>query len=240
MAAHADARELRVTKQEEEAYYRSARAWDDDRVANAMKSRRAAWWVAGLACGLSALLAFAVAALTPLRRVEPYLVRVDSATGIVDNVVRVADTQLGKDEVMNRYFLRRYVTLRESYRRQELQGNYEQLFLLSAPKVRAELKQEWQLGAPTSPYTIYGDNGTATVKVTSVTFLRDDIAQVRSYVVEKKNGAESERHLIATIEFRFLAAPAGEEARSVNPLGFQCTSWRVDEEAVVSDGEKPR
>lgn len=240
MAAHADARDLRVTKQEEEAYYKSARAWDDDRVANATKSSRVAWWVAGLACGVSALLAIAVASLSPLKRVEPYLVRVDSATGIVDNVVRVADTQLGKDEVMNRYFLRRYVTLRQSYMRQELQGNYEQLFLLSAPKERASLKQEWQLGSPTSPFAIYGENGKAVVKITSVSFIRDDIAQVRYYVTETKSGLEDVRHKIATIEFRYVSAPASEEARGVNPLGFQCVSWRADEEAIVAEGEKPR
>ena len=151
MAAHAENRELRVTKSEEESYYRSARAWDADRVANALKSRQSAWWVAGVSCGITALLALAVAGLTPLRRVEPYLVRVDSSTGIVDHVVRVSDTQLGKDEVMNRFFLRHYVTLRQSYTRHSLQGNYEELFLLSAPKVRTELKREWQLGSATSP-----------------------------------------------------------------------------------------
>ena len=137
MAAHVDVRDLRVTKQEETAYYANARAWDEDRVANAMKSRRAAWWVAGLACAVVALQAVAIAGLTPLKRVVPYLVRVDSSTGIVDNVVRVADVQLGKDEVMNRYFLRRYVFLRASYTRGTLQSNYDELVLLSAPKVRS-------------------------------------------------------------------------------------------------------
>jgi len=237
--AAVDIRELRVTKQEEEAYYKDARSWDEDRIANAHKSRRAAWMVASVACVIAVLLAVALAALAPLKRVETYLVRVDSATGIVDNVVRVADAKLGRDETMNRYFLRRYVVLRQSYTRAQLQGNYEQLFLLSAPKVRKDLRTEWQLGSPTSPYKRYGEFGTAEVKVMSVAFIKLNIGQIRYYVVEHLHGLETQRHLIATMEFEYVAAPASEEARAVNPLGFQVTSWRTDEEAVLTDEGKP-
>jgi len=233
----ADVRDLRVTKEEEEAYFRAARSWDDDRVASAMKSRRAAWVVAGGACTVAALLALAVAAMTPLRRVEPYLVRVDSATGIVDNVIRVRDAKLGQDEVMNRYFLRKYVMLRQSYTRQQVQTNFDQLVLLSAPKERIKLKSEWQLSSPTSPYARYGELGTAEVKITNVTFLAPNIGQIRSVITERKNGIETKRHMISTIEFEYTAAPASEAARAVNPLGFQETSWRSDEE-VASDGGK--
>jgi type IV secretion system protein VirB8 len=233
----ADVRELRVTRQEEEAYYRAARSWDDDRVASAITSRRVAWIVASGACVVAAALALAVSAMIPLRRVEPYLVRVDSATGIVDTVVRMRDVKLGLDEVMNKYFLRKYVTLRESYTRQQLQTNYDQLFLLSAPKERIRLKNEWLLTSPTSPYMRYGDLGTADVKITNVTFLAPNIGQIRSVVTERKNGIETKRHMISTIEFEYTAAPASEEARAVNPVGFQETSWRSDEE-VATDGGK--
>ena len=36
--------------------------------------------------------------------------------------------------------------------------------------------------------------------------------------------------LIATVGFEYVNAPQKEEDRSVNPLGFQITSYRVDPE----------
>ena len=68
------------------AYLEEARGWDLDRGRAAERSARRAWWVAGLA-GLVAFAAVvAVAGLTPFKTVEPFVVRVDNTTGIVDVV----------------------------------------------------------------------------------------------------------------------------------------------------------
>ena len=223
--------DLRITKAEEAAYYRAARAWEDDHVARAHRSERVAWWVAGASTVLTGLLGVALTTLIPLKTVEPYVVRVDSSTGIVDSVVRLRDVELGKDEVMNKYFLRRFVTLWKSYTRQQLQPNYDELFLFTATKARAALKQAFHMSSSASPYAQYGELGTATVKIKSVSFIRPTIAQIRYYIVAKRQGVESTVHEVATLEFQYIAAPASEETRGVNPLGFQVTSWRFDPEA---------
>jgi type IV secretion system protein VirB8 len=239
VAAEASNRDLRVTKKEEAAYLKAARSWDDDQVAAARRSAKTAWWLAAVASTVAALAIAAVVGLTPLKTVEPYLVRVDSSTGIVDNVVRVRDATLGKDEMMNRYFLRKYVTLRETYTRQQLQANFDQLALLTAPRARAQLKNEWHLQSPASPYAKYGELGTAEVKIKNTTFVAPNVGQVRYFVVERKQGVETQRHMLATIEFQYVTAPAGEEARAVNPLGFQAINWRSDPEAVITEDAKP-
>lgn len=226
--------DLRVTKKEEAAYLKAARSWEDDRVLAAQRSAKTAWWVAGVASTIAAVLAVAVVFLTPLKTVEPFVVRVDSSTGIVDNVVRVRDATLSQDEVMNKYFLRQYVTLRESYTRQQLEPNFEKLRLLTAPKLRGQLKTQWHMKSPTSPYATYGELGTAEVSIKNVAFVRPNIGQVRYVVTERKQGVETQRHLLATIEFQYVAAPASEDSRAVNPLGFLVTNWRTDGEAVLA------
>jgi type IV secretion system protein VirB8 len=239
MATSAE-RDLRVTKAEEAAFYKDAKAWDDDRVAKALGSAKTAWRVACAAAILSGLLGVGIMLLMPLKRVEVQVVRVDSSTGIVDNVVRLKDATLGKDEVMNRFFLRKYVSLRKSYTRQQLQPSFDQLALLTDPKLRPLLKQEFQMTNPSSPFMRYGELGTAEVKIKNVSFLAPNMAQVRYYVVDRKSGNETQTHEIATIEFRYADAPASEEARGVNPLGFLVTSWRADPEAFsqVEEGAK--
>lgn len=230
--------DLKITKAEEKAYFAAAASWDDDRVESALKSRKTAWGAFWLVLLVAAVEALALALLVPLKRTDAYLVRVDSSTGIVDNVVRVADTKLSSDEIMTRYFLRKYVVLRESYTRAQLQPNYEQVFLLTDPKLRPALRKEFELASPTSPYKKYGDLGVAEVKIKNISFIAPNIGQVRYYVVAKVGGSEITTHKIATLEFHYVAAPASEEARGVNPLGFQVTNWRADPEAVFTEETK--
>jgi type IV secretion system protein VirB8 len=237
VTAVADERDLRVTKAEERAYYQAAQAWDDDRVSRTRRSERTAWIVAGASAALVAVLGLALALLMPLKRVETQLVRVDASTGIVDNVVRLRDAELAADEVMNKYFLRKYVVLRKSYTRQQLQANYDQLVLFTDAKLRPLLRQEFHMSAPTSPFARYGELGTAEVRVKNVSFIAPNIAQVRYFVTERKANVETQVHEIATLEFRYVAAPASEESRAVNPLGFQVQSFRADPEAFAQAAE---
>ncbi len=67
-------------------YYAEAQAWDTDRLVRARRMERTAWWVAaaGWLCAVCA--AAALALLMPLKHVEPFVVRVDNSTGVVDVV----------------------------------------------------------------------------------------------------------------------------------------------------------
>ena len=232
-----------VSKKDEAEYFKEAKSWDADRVVELQKSRRTAWYVAGTSSGLSVLLGTALVLLIPLHRIEPYLVRVDSSTGIVDQVVRLKDAKEDYDEVMSKYFLRRVVTLRETYTRAQLQDNYNQSELFTAPSARAALKADFSFDNPRGPYKRYGELGTATVQFKSISFINKNVAQVRYVRIDHKNGADTPSYWIATIEFRYVSSPAGEEARSVNPLGFQVTNYRNDPEAIVEEpkpGEPPK
>ena len=57
----------------------------------------------------------AVAMLTPLKTVEPYVIRVDNSTGIVDVVESLRDGETNYDEAINKYFTQWYVRYREGY-----------------------------------------------------------------------------------------------------------------------------
>ncbi len=229
---------MAVTKKEESAYYKEAGSWDADRIIELQKSRRTAWYVAGSACALSLMLGTALVMLIPLHSIEPYLVRVDSSTGIVDQVVKLRDAKTDYDEVMSKYFLRRLVTLRETYTRAQLDNSYKQAVLFTAPKARPELKQAFAFENPRGPYKRYGELGTASIQFKNISFISKNVAQVRYVRVDQKAGAETPSHWVATIEFRYVSQPAGEEARGVNPLGFQVTNYRNDPEALV-DEQKP-
>jgi len=67
-------------------YLGEARGWDIDRRRRDQQARRTAWTVAAVAVLVASIAVTAILAMLPLRRVEPYVIRVDNATGIVDVV----------------------------------------------------------------------------------------------------------------------------------------------------------
>ncbi len=81
-----------VSADELKTYFEKARRFDQDRVIQVERSARIAWSVAIVAGILAGASIFAVAALTPLKTIEPFVVRVDNSTGIVDVVSALTST----------------------------------------------------------------------------------------------------------------------------------------------------
>src|SRR4051812_32693933 len=77
------------------------------------RSRNAAWWVAGAACAIAVLEGVTMACLGPIHTVEWRLVRVDSATGVVDEVNQLREAPKSVNEANARFFLAQYVRDRE-------------------------------------------------------------------------------------------------------------------------------
>ena len=90
-----------------EEYFQEAASWDADRLAQARRGTRNAWRVAaaGWTCAVASSIALVL--LTPLKRVDPFVVRVDTSTGIVD-VVPVYTGQASVEQTVTRYFLTHY------------------------------------------------------------------------------------------------------------------------------------
>lgn len=223
--------DLKVTKKDEADYYKEASSWDADRIADLQKSKKAAWFVASAGLGLSFVLGIALAGLTPLKHVEPFLVRVDTSTGVVDQVVKLKDASETYDEAMTKYFLGRVVSCHANYTRAQLQNNYDECVLFTAPSARPQLKSEFAFENPNGPYKRYGENGLASIKILNKSFIAKNVAQVRYVLFETTSGKQIASRWMATIEFRYVSAPASEDARGVNPLGFQVTNYRKDPEA---------
>lgn len=143
--------DIRVSKKDETNYFKEASSWDDDRVATLMRSIRQLRLFAISGVAIALIEAIGLAALIPFHTVEPFLVRVDTSTGIVDQVVKLKDARESYDEVMTKFFLRRVVSLRETYTRGQLQSNYDQSVLFTAPAARPCSRPTFLLKIPTVP-----------------------------------------------------------------------------------------
>ena len=219
----------------ESAWLDAGRDWETDQVVEAKRSERRAWWFAALG-GITAMAAcVAVALLTPLKSVEPFVVRVDQTTGATDIITLLDQKSVRFSEVIDKYWLAQYVNFREEYSNASAYPFYQAVSLMSSRPVAEAYFAQISPQNPRAPVNVYGKDGQVEVLIRSIAFLGNDVAQVRFSRAEKATlGEPSVTYWIATITYRYLTSPMLEKDRLINPLGFQCTDYRLDPEALAS------
>jgi type IV secretion system protein VirB8 len=214
-------------------YFAEAKSWDADRMRGAERSRRFAWIVAGCAGVLATAAVGAVAALAPLKTVEPFVVRVDRSTGAVDVMTALkSERPLSYDEALTKHFLAQYVRARETWLPAAAEANFQQVSIMSTPSEQQQWADAFRPANPQSPQVLYGPAGETQVSIRAISFVADGVANIRFHRVIRQASQASESDWIATVAFSYTKAPMGEGDRLKNPLGFQVSSYRADPEVV--------
>lgn len=221
-----------------EAYWREAAAWDFDRIAQLRRSERNAWRAAAAAGGCALLCASALALLVPLKQLAPFIVRVDSTTGIVD-VVPTMTRAIDPGEAVTRYLLTHYVTVCERFNFATAESDYAECGAFHSAKRNEEWYALWNPANSSSPLNRYKDGTTIRATVVSVSFFRrasgvSDLAQVR-YVKRLRRGGGGEEevtHWIATVQYAYAQPSSDIRIRSLNPLGFKILDFRAEPEVI--------
>lgn len=221
-----------------QGYFQEAASWDADRVAQASRSAAVAWRVAaaGWLCAVAS--AVALTFLMPLKRVEPYLIRVDNSTGVVDVVpLYTGHAQLG--EAVTRYFLAHYITVCEQFDYARAESDYEECAAFNSGRLNQAMYARWNRANPSSPLNLHKDGSTETVRIESVSFFKrasgtSDLAQVR-YALFEQHGELTPgqiTHWIASIEYRYGRPPDDGRTRGWNPLGFEVLDLGIEPEVL--------
>jgi len=220
-----------VAANELKSYFDEARRWDQDRLKSAERSKRVAWTVAILATTVAIAASTAVAALAPLKTVEPYVVRVNQATGAVDVMTGLTGERgVTYNEAVSKSFLAQYVRAREGYLPPAAQENFQFVTILSTPDEQQRWADLYRATNPESPQVLVGSAGSATVLIRNITFINDKVANVRFSKTVRLGQDVKTTDWIATLTFAYTKAPMLESDRIRNPLGFQVESYRADPE----------
>lgn len=222
------------------AYFAEAASWDADRAAQNARSARVAWRVATGACVLAVVTLIALMLLMPLKRVEPFVIRVDDTTGIVD-VVPVFVGQAPMSDVVTRYFLDHYLTVCERFNFSTAESDYEECSSFHAPARHQEWMVLWDRTNPSSPLNVYRDGTSVRVQVSSITFFErssgvEDLAQVR-FIKAQRTGTGSEQlsHWIATVQYVYATPSSEPRMRRWNPLGFKIVDYSAELEVLAPE-----
>lgn len=221
-----------INRDDLKSYFDKARRFDQDRMIQVERSARVAWTIAVVASVVAGVSIFAVAALTPLKTVEPFVVRVDNSTGIVDVVSALTATAGTYDEAVTKYFAAKYVRAREGYVWSEAEQNFRTVALLSTQAEQTRFAAIYRGSNPDSPQNIYGRSATARINIASISLINPKVVSVR-YIRKITRGDEVRTtHWVATLTFSYANAPMSSTDRLVNPLGFAVSEYRADPEAI--------
>jgi type IV secretion system protein VirB8 len=220
-------------------YFQEAASWDANVRAQGERSVRLALGVAG--AGWIAVLALAAALmlLMPLKHVEPFVVRVDNATGVVD-VVPVYAGHTAVSEAVTRYLLTHYVTVCERFNYATAESDYEECGSFHTAQRNQAWYALWNPTNPASPLNRYKDGASVRVQVSSVSFFQrssgvQDLAQVRYVKAKRAAGTANEEstHWIATLLYAYADPSPDAKVRGWNPLGFKIVDFRPEPEVLT-------
>ena len=219
-------------------YFREAESWDADRSARIHRSATVAWRVAaaGWVCAVAGAVALIV--LMPLKQVEPFVVRVDNSTGIVD-VVPVYAGGTPVAQTITRYFLTHYLTVCERFNFATAESDYEECGAFHAAQRNQAWSAQWAASNPASPLNTYKDGSSLRVEVTAVSFFTrssglSDLAQVRYLKALRQAGAAQEKysHWVATIQYAYADPAKDPKTRRWNPMGFKIVDFKSEAEVT--------
>ena len=202
-------------------------SWSDDDVRRVARSKRFAWALAWVAVGCTVLSLAAIAALAPWQRAVPIIVRVH-ASGLVDVVTELEAVRLPDSEAMDRFFIARYVRLRE----QRIGG--------TGDEQAARIVGWMTAGRERDRFSSALKDGKAgglrsEVDVSAITFVarRGGEAGTANVRFARTLDGGVQESWVATLDFAYHATAAMRmEARLENPLGFGVTNYSAAREVL--------
>lgn len=220
-------------KQDLKAYFAEAASWDRDRLLSANRSKRLAWIVAGVASGLALSGVAAVAMLTPLKTVAPYVITVDKATGASEITSSMSGSKpITYNEAVAKYFLADYVRNREGWIPQARKEFFEGVLAMSSRDEQARWTAFYAHDNPKSPQSIFTDLDTVFIAIKSVTFVSKNVAQIRFTKTFQHGAVTTDTPAIATVTYDTTDTPTTEQQRFKNPLGLEVQTYRADLEVT--------
>jgi type IV secretion system protein VirB8 len=217
----------------------------------ARKSERRAWMVAFVALVMSLILAGGYFYMLPLKEKVPYVVMADAYTGTA-SMARLTDDfvnrKISTSEAINRSNVAHFVLAREAYDVALFSRDWPTVWVMSSPQVAAAYRQLHSGANPNSPYKTYGKERAIRVKILSIVLTGGGPNQpptgatvrFQRSIYEKQTGLTRPLDSkLATIEFTYKPnLKMDDQDRIENPLGFQVTSYRVDNDYATAPPEE--
>ena len=171
----------------------------------------------------------AVAKIATSKKFDPFVIQIEQQTGAAKIVNPVNSDILQGNEALTRYFIRRYLSARETYNPVDFGSEARKTVrLLSSSAVY------WNFigyikNKDNDPSAQYGQKNTTYLTIKSWSQLRQKQYMVR-FSISETAGAMRVFNKLAIIEVDYLPMELKDDERDINPVGFQITGYKVDDD----------
>ncbi|MBN8544176.1 MAG: type IV secretion system protein [Alphaproteobacteria bacterium] len=231
-------------KRKQQSVSDSAKHWYQDKYQQVLVQRNVLALLTLVALAVSLISVIAVKRMAPLKTVEPYLLQIDDRSGIVQSVNPAQRNVYAASEVVDRYFVSRYISSRESYNFSILRYNYDSVRVMSVPNIFFDYRRAVDPANPNSLAAVFKGVGQRDVKFASMSYIHNPplpneevektpakIMQARIIVVDKIPGSSDiETRYVVTITFEYAKLNLNQEEMLINPLGFQVLNYQIQKE----------
>ncbi|HHM8819556.1 TPA: virB8 family protein [Pseudomonas aeruginosa] len=231
-----EAAERAMLKKETARLIREAQDFEKSKGAWRVRLMKGAIAIAGISVLLNIVQAFALAAMAPLKTVEPYLLEVDRITGEA-NVRKPLDKPVvSQGDVVDKFFISEYIRAREGYDWGLAQRMYDQVKAYSVLNASVFNEYDTFIKSPKSPLAILADKARVVVDINAITLdEKTNSATVRfSKTVLGADGKPSVTfpvtYWIATVRYEYPNPKLKPEERRLNPLGMKIPSYQLVQE----------
>jgi type IV secretion system protein VirB8 len=172
--------------------------------------------------------------VTASKSLEPYVIEIESKTGIPTVVSQLRESEFTANIALKRYFLNSFIQAVEGYNPATYRTDYQKAMIFSSPQVFRQIRARISSQNPNSPVSKMDTKGMLVVLLKSIQFMTPDSAQVRMRVETRGRsvGFQDKRDIVAFVKFKFANLDLTLEERFINPIGFLVEEYSVDDELV--------
>ncbi|MFQ3307499.1 MAG: type IV secretion system protein VirB8 [Candidatus Midichloriaceae bacterium] len=169
--------------------------------------------------------------LKSTQSISPFVIEIEEKSGIPTVVKPLSIKTYSSNEAIRRYFIVKYIRAREGYLSSTFNSDYFDVVrvLSNSDVYYGDYRPKFNTSNPSSPYNLYGASSHRNVGIKSIIFPSSTSAQIRVKLTVSGQ-VNMEMNKIIYMEFDFFNLKMNDSDRLINPLGFQVTLYRMDDE----------
>lgn len=157
------------------------------------------------------------------KSLEPYVIEVESKTGVATTVNQLTAQNFTGDQVIRRYFINSFIQAASGYEPRTYKQDVDKVRLFSTPDVYNDFRN--RINA-----RVLGTDSRIEVRIKSVQFTDGNTAQIRVLRLITMSDKTTTKDEVITMNFFFTDLNLTMEERLINPLGFQVTKYAITDE----------
>ena len=205
------------------------RNWFDDRYNSIIIQRNILFSLMIISVVVVVISISAISYVATSKEFEPFVIQIQKDTGITTIVNPISSDLLGGNDALARYFIKKYVSARETYNIADFDTRAKlTVRLMSRPQIYSQYLQHVR-NDQNNPSLLYGSDNITSLQTKSWSKLEDG-SFVYRFAIQEVDGQKRIYNKIAIVRFEYNAIELAEDQQDINPVGFIVTAYRVDDD----------